>query len=274
MTALNKDALKALFQTGDTITQTTMANLIDSFVDTVETSAQNIAGPINFNGLVTFNNTIAVSAITSGQLLIGTTGNGVIKNTITAGANVSVTNGPGTITIAVPGAAGGNLVLVQSQTASTSASIIFTSSNITATYRMYMVVIESCVPATGTAVLNVFFSENNGSDYISAGVYGSVQTDDSNGSGYASTSFAGGGNAILHASVSPGNYGGVFFIVNPSNAAYKHIFSQGSSAESTNHGHKADMSAMIFDTNVINNIKFQMDSGNITSGQFSLYGVL
>lgn len=55
MTALSKTALKALFETGDTITQTTMANLIDSFLDLVESSAQTITGPIIFSGAVTFN---------------------------------------------------------------------------------------------------------------------------------------------------------------------------------------------------------------------------
>lgn len=46
------------------------------------------------------------SSYTDGQLLIGnTTGNTLAKSTLTAGSNVTITNGPGTITIAAAGGA-------------------------------------------------------------------------------------------------------------------------------------------------------------------------
>jgi len=48
------------------------------------------------------------STYTDGQLLIGnSTGNTLSKATLTAGANVTITNGPGTITIAATGGGGG-----------------------------------------------------------------------------------------------------------------------------------------------------------------------
>ena len=50
---------------------------------------------------------------TNGQLLIGnTTGNTLSKATLTAGANITITNGPGTITIAATGGGGGGVTSV------------------------------------------------------------------------------------------------------------------------------------------------------------------
>jgi hypothetical protein len=44
------------------------------------------------------------TSYTDGQLLIGnSTGNTLTKTTLTAGSNVTITNGPGTITIAATG---------------------------------------------------------------------------------------------------------------------------------------------------------------------------
>ena len=51
------------------------------------------------------------SSYTNGQLLIGnTSGNTLTKSTLTAGSNISITNGNGSITIAATGVAGGDVV--------------------------------------------------------------------------------------------------------------------------------------------------------------------
>jgi hypothetical protein len=51
------------------------------------------------------------SSYTNGQLLIGnTSGNTLTKSTLTAGSNISITNGNGSITIAAIGVAGGDVV--------------------------------------------------------------------------------------------------------------------------------------------------------------------
>jgi len=54
------------------------------------------------------------AAPTDGQVLIGSTGLTPVLNTITAGAGISVTNGPGTITIANTGGTGFTYTLVNS----------------------------------------------------------------------------------------------------------------------------------------------------------------
>lgn len=62
MTAQNRDTLKALFQTGDTILESSFVNLIDSMLDIVETSSQTIAGPIVFSSAVTFNDIVSAQS--------------------------------------------------------------------------------------------------------------------------------------------------------------------------------------------------------------------
>lgn len=67
MTAQNRTQLKALFETGDTLLESSFINLIDSFLDIAETSTQTIAGPIVFSSVVTFNNPVtANSTLTMG----------------------------------------------------------------------------------------------------------------------------------------------------------------------------------------------------------------
>ncbi len=67
-------------------------------------------GPITGEGTITFAGTLArgyggtgQTTYTNGQLLIGNSSNGLSKATITAGTGISVTNGSGSITIAVDG---------------------------------------------------------------------------------------------------------------------------------------------------------------------------
>lgn len=71
-------------------------------------------GPITSFGTITLAGTLAVAnggtgqtSYTDGQLLIGnSTGNTLSKTTLTAGSGVSITNGPGSITIAATGGTG------------------------------------------------------------------------------------------------------------------------------------------------------------------------
>lgn len=48
MTARTKTSLKALFEDGDTTSGTTFADLIDSFLNLVDTSAQSVTSPVTF----------------------------------------------------------------------------------------------------------------------------------------------------------------------------------------------------------------------------------
>ena len=58
------------------------------------------------------------TSYTDGQLLIGnTTGGTLAKATLTAGSNITITNGPGSITIAASGGGGGGAITIDNKTA-------------------------------------------------------------------------------------------------------------------------------------------------------------
>lgn len=84
MTAQNRATLKSEFETGDVPDGTDYANLIDSFLNLVETSAQTVNGAITFGGAVTLNST--VTAATANVV-----GNARVSGTFSAGT-VNVTN--------------------------------------------------------------------------------------------------------------------------------------------------------------------------------------
>lgn len=74
-------------------------NVLVSSVDLASSEVTGILGVANGG--------TGQSVFTNGQLLIGnTTGNTLTKATLTAGANITITNGPGTITIASTGGGG------------------------------------------------------------------------------------------------------------------------------------------------------------------------
>ena len=76
------------------------------------TLATNLAGTTD--GIAYFSSPSSVAstpAPTNGQVLIGSTGNAPVLSTLTAGANVTITNNPGAITISAAGGGGGAPVL-------------------------------------------------------------------------------------------------------------------------------------------------------------------
>jgi len=92
-------------------------------VTSFNTSLSGLTPSTNSTGAVTLAGTLAVAsggtgqtAYMDGQLLIGNTATGGLsKTTLTAGTNVTITNGPGTITLA---ATGGTATIVQTFTSS------------------------------------------------------------------------------------------------------------------------------------------------------------
>lgn len=78
-----------------------LANCIDDLPAGATNSVQFNAGSGQLGG---------VGPLTNGQLVVGSTGGAPQAATLTAGANVSITNGPGTVTISATGGSGPTLV--------------------------------------------------------------------------------------------------------------------------------------------------------------------
>lgn len=102
MTAQNRATLKALFETGDTVTQSSFENLIDSFLDLVDTGAQTIASPVTFSNAVTFSS--AVSFVNGTVIPVSAGGTGL--SSVSAYA-IMVGNNSATISLVSPSATSG-----------------------------------------------------------------------------------------------------------------------------------------------------------------------
>ena len=185
--------------------------------------------------------------------------------------------------ITTPGSlAQGKMTLLQTQTASSSASISFTS-NIDSTYPIYLFKIINIHPATDSVNFQVNFRDGGSS-------YDATKT---------TTSFAAyhqedGGDAALFYSTSRdlaqstgvqtlvdyiGNANdectsGYLFLFNPSSTTFvKQFISQFS--QTTHHAQcwRHDVAGYINTTTAIDGVQYSMSSGNIDSGTIKLYGI-
>ena len=176
----------------------------------------------------------------------------------------------------------GKMTLLQTQTASSSASISFTS-NIDSTYPIYLFKIINIHPATDSVNFQVNFRDGGSS-------YDATKT---------TTSFAAyhqedGGDAALFYSTSRdlaqstgvqtlvdyiGNANdectsGYLFLFNPSSTTFvKHFISEFS--QTTHHAQcwRHDVAGYINTTTAIDGVQYSMSSGNIDSGTIKLYGI-
>lgn len=174
------------------------------------------------------------------------------------------------------GTNGGDLILLQTLTASASASLDF-ASWYSSTYDDYEIHFSNIVPASNS-VLYVRVSENGGSSYISTNSYTWLAT----GGWGTSTSYSAGEaavNAIRAREVNTtlgtgGSYNGRLRIINPAGTSVYKIF-QGELQwiDNTLGIVTASWTGIYNSTNAINALQVLMASGNITSGTVRIYGI-
>ena len=176
------------------------------------------------------------------------------------------------------------LVLITETTASSSASVSFTS-GIDSTYDEYLIVITNMHPSTGGSNGFVFQgSTDGGSNYnttiTSTHIISEHAEDGSADNVYywANGDLAQGtGYQRLTPGVGNGNdeqYSGILKLYSPSSTTFvKHFLSFGNAY--TGGGIYSDKVAGYFNTtSAINAIDFKMESGTIDSGTFQLFGVV
>lgn len=167
----------------------------------------------------------------------------------------------------------GGLVLLETRTASASASLAFTTS-ITSTYNDYLVVVEDLLPATNGVDLLLQVSTDGGSTYLATNYTGGYWVWSSGGGGAGST-----GTTSFKMATSQSNNSsnrranGTIEIHNPLGTSnYKDIYSRISGYDgSSQYTYLSTGTNTV--TTAINAFKIYFSSGNITSGTAYCYGI-
>lgn len=179
------------------------------------------------------------------------------------------------------GADGVGLVLLDSKTASTSASLDFTT-GINSTYDEYELHFADVIPATNAVSLGIRVSEDGGSTYKAGASDYRAGVTSINGAATQAT-LSGGQNAIYliatangQRSAATGGLSGVIRFYRPSITTNEKTFVGQTVCEeaTTTDILKSDVGGRYqLTTNAINAVRVIYGSGNITSGSVYLYGV-
>jgi hypothetical protein len=178
---------------------------------------------------------------------------------------------------------GGSLVLISTQTASSSSTINFTS-GIDSTYKEYIFKFIDIHPATDNVNFTFQGSTDGGSNYnvtMTTTVFRARhnEADDSALLGYItgddlaqSTSFQ-----KLTAPIGNGNdesFSGQISIYSPSNTTFvKHFIARCNTYQDNDATHDQYTAGYMNTTSAINAVQFKMSSGNIDAGTIKMYGV-
>jgi len=176
---------------------------------------------------------------------------------------------------------GGAMTLISEQTASSSATLDFTS-GIDSTYDSYVFKFINCHPSINNASFNFQGSTDGGSNYnttmTTTWFYaGHSENDSGTYLTYGTAADQAQGTAFQKLSAgihnnSDDNLNGTLEIFNPSSSTFvKHFISRTvAKGDESNDNYIA---GYFNTTSVINAIRFQMSSGNIDSGTIKMYGV-
>ena len=189
------------------------------------------------------------------------------------------------ITSLPSGVSGGSLVLLSTQTASSSSTIDFTS-DIDSTYKEYVFKFVSIHPATDNVNFMVNFRDG-GSSYDATKTSSSFaayhnEAGDTTGVNYeASFDLAQStGNQPLNAGGGVGgdadqSISGTLHLFDPSSTTFvKHYISNINFSNNSNYTIQSFIAGYCNVTAAIDGVQFSMSSGNIDSGTFKLYGVV
>ena len=177
----------------------------------------------------------------------------------------------------------GSITHIATQTASSSASLSFTS-GIDSTYKEYIFYLVDIHPATDDANFLFNMSIDSGSNYNvtkTSSFFRLYHQEDDSQSG---VSYYTGGDRAQSTGTQLLSYGcgndndqcttGFLHLFNPSSTTFvKHFIGRTNTYESTNNSWGGFLAGYGNTTSAINALQFQMSSGNIDSGTFKLYGV-
>ena len=170
----------------------------------------------------------------------------------------------------------GALNKISSATASDSASLSFNLT--TATYDNFLLVGHKIRPATDGAEAYLYFSEDSGSSYLSTTMYSGrtyVRLTGGNTTGSEQNSISG----AVQLGTDLGNDGDggcqiwLYGMANAHSGANKFCNATWTAKHNVD-DYSWDTGFICIGNNAINNVKIQMSSGNMTTGVFTLYGLV
>lgn len=190
-------------------------------------------------------------------------------------------NSSGTVSSVGGGGGGaGSLVFLEAHTASTSATLDFTSF-ISGTYDDYLFEIVNLLPATNGVSLYMRMGTGGGPTYDSAGNYASTDYRWVPGGAAQSGASSGATQIVLtnysatDTVSSTANNGGVNSVVrlgDPGSAVYKNVTAQSSFVNTGSVIEGAVIHGMYLSTTAVTAVRFLFSSGNIASGVIRCYG--
>jgi hypothetical protein len=204
---------------------------------------------------------------------------GAVTSLTTTGSSGAATLTAGVLNIPTPGTSA--VVLLESHTASSSASLNFTSWY-SSSYDEYVIEIVKLVPVTNAVSVLMRMSTNGGSTYDSGSNYGYASwrwiPGGSTQSGSDSTTSivvdGGAGTDVLTNTTANGGLTGTAKLFDPGSAtANKLLTIQTSFFNTASHIEGATTSAWYKITTAVNAFQILMSSGNISSGIVRVYGV-
>ena len=170
----------------------------------------------------------------------------------------------------------GALNKISSATACASASLSFNLT--TATYDNFLLVGHKIRPATDGAEAYLYFSEDSGSSYLSTTMYSGrtyVRLTGGNTTGSEQNSISG----AVQLGTDLGNDGDggcqiwLYGMANAHSGANKFCNATWTAKHNVD-DYSWDTGFICIGNNAINNVKVQMSSGNLTTGVFTLYGLV
>ncbi len=233
-------------------------------------------GASTLTGVLTGNGTSAVTAqaVTQYNVLIGGAANAVTS--IAPGAAGQALLSAGALSNPAFGAVtGASLVWLSSQTATSSASINFTSL-ISASYTSYFVTFYNVFPETDAAVLNMNLSNDNGSSwiatsYLCGGNYHPYNSTTFTNANSTTTCPINGGGQSSTTSNAP--ICGQMYLYNMNVAIAPEFFGQCTYFISGGTLNEQYFSGTNTANTGINALQFLFSAGDISTGTFTLYGV-